>query len=180
MTTVIGFASAPISIPLVLELTAARRTGRGDERRLLSSVLAPFSPAGAVMLTVGVTALAASVGLNYLLGFVWGLGAFGLAVASSIAAFISVTALYLIYRRMYAKVGWGLLVPAVIRIGVATTAMSAAIWLLREHLHVLPLIALASLTYMGTMLALQDSEARSYMRLVLSLPARLRRTRSRP
>ena len=124
---------------LVLELTAARRTGRGDERRLLSSVLALFSPAGAVMLTVGVTALAASVGLNYLLGFVWGLGAFGLAVASSIAAFLSVSALYLTYRRMYAKVGWGLVIRAVTRMGAATVAIAIAIWLLREHFPVLSL-----------------------------------------
>jgi len=126
---------------------------------------------------VGVVALGANVGLNYLLGFVWGLGAFGLAVASSIAAFISVTALYLIYRRMYAKVGWGLLLPAVVRMGVATAAMSAGIWLLQEHIHVLLLIVLAVVLYMGVALALRDEEARGYARLVLSLPARLRKAK---
>jgi len=117
------------------------------------------------------------VGLNYLLGFVWGLGAFGLAVASSIAAFISVTALYLIYRRMYAKVGWGLLLPAVVRMGAATAAMSAGIWLLQERVHVLLLIVLAVVLYMGVALALRDEEALGYARLVLSLPARLRKAK---
>ena len=97
MITVIGFASAPISIPLVPELTAARRTRRDDERRLLSSVLALFSPAGAV------------------------------------------------------------------------------IWLLREHVHVLPLIVLATVVYLGPALALRDEEARGYARLALSLPASMRR-----
>jgi putative peptidoglycan lipid II flippase len=129
---------------------------------------------------VGVTALAANVGLNYLLGFVWGLGAFGLAIASSIAALISVSALYLIYRRMYAKVGWGLLIPAVMRMSAATAVMSVAVWLLRDRVHILPLIAFAALIYMSAAFALRDEEARSYARLVAqALTAGIARIRRR-
>lgn len=114
---------------------------------------------------IGVIALGLNVLFNYLLGFVLHLGAFGLALASSLASLVSVAALYLTYRRMYTKVGWGLLIPAGVRMSLGTAVMAGVIWLLRERIHILPLIVIAFLVYMGVMLLLRDDEALGYGRL---------------
>ncbi len=118
---------------------------------------------------IGVVALGINVLLNYVFGFALRLGAFGLALASSLASLVSAAALYLIYRRMYTKVGWGALVPGTLRITIGTVVMSAVLWLLRTRIHILPLLLIAVVVYVVVMLLLRDDEAREYGRMVQKL-----------
>jgi putative peptidoglycan lipid II flippase len=114
---------------------------------------------------ISVLSLGMNVGLNYLLGFVLHLGAFGLAIASSIAAGFSMLLMYAVHRRMYGAVDYKLIFSDVVRIGVAAAVMGAAILVVRGHVGTLPLIALSMVVYGLAALVLREDEALGYVAL---------------
>jgi putative peptidoglycan lipid II flippase len=121
---------------------------------------------------VSVASLAMNVALNYLFGFVFHLGAYGLAIASSIAAFVSMTLMYLVYRRMYGAVDYVVIFRDVLKIGGGTLIMAAIIIGLQARVHILPLIAVSFASYMMATALLREDEATSYLRMGRRLLAR--------
>jgi len=122
---------------------------------------------------VSVISLGLNVGFNYLLGFTLHLGAFGLAVASSAAAFISVALTYFVYRRRYGTVDYVLIVRDILKVGVGAVLMGIVVVALRTRIAILPLIALGFVAYMLATLLLREDEAMSYMRAGLRILRRL-------
>ncbi len=119
---------------------------------------------------VGVVGMTVNVALNYLFGFVLGLGPFGLAVASSIAACVSCLGEYILYRRRYGRVGWRVLAPDVWRMLAATAGMAAVAWLMAHaHAGVMVTIAAAFVSYMVFATLLREDEAVNYCRLAMRL-----------
>jgi peptidoglycan biosynthesis protein MviN/MurJ (putative lipid II flippase) len=121
---------------------------------------------------VSVASLGMNVALNYLLGFVFHLGAYGLAIASSIAAFVSMTLMYLVYRRMYGAVDYVLIFRDVLKIGGGTLIMAGVIVGLQARVHILPLIAVSFAAYMMATALLREDEATGYLRMGRRLLAR--------
>ena len=124
---------------------------------------------------ISVASLGLNVGLNYLFGFALHLGAYGLAIASSIAALVSMTLMYVVYRRMYGAVDYVRIFRDVLKIGAGTLAMAAVLLDAQAHVHILPLIALGFLSYMLVELLLREREAQGYLALGRKLLARLGR-----
>lgn len=124
---------------------------------------------------ISVASLGMNVALNYLLGFVFHLGAFGLAVASSIAAFASMTLMYLVYRHMYGAVDYILIFRDVLKIGGATLIMAGVILGAQASIHILPLIALGFATYVIAAALLREDEAVGYLKLGRRLLVRVTR-----
>ncbi len=124
---------------------------------------------------ISVASLAINVGLNYLFGFVLHLGAYGLAIASSIAAFMSMTGMYLVYRRMYGAVDYVLIFRDVLKIGGGTLVMAAVVLGLQSRVHILPLIAVGFASYMAAEALLREDEAMGYLRIGRRLLARVSR-----
>ncbi|MFA4931749.1 MAG: lipid II flippase MurJ [Caldisericia bacterium] len=122
---------------------------------------------------VSVASLGINVALNYLFGFVLHLGAYGLAIASSIAAFVSMTLMYLVYRRMYGAVDYVLIFRDVLKIGGGTLIMAAMIVGLQARIHILPLIAVSFASYMMATALLREDEATGYLRMGRRLLARV-------
>jgi putative peptidoglycan lipid II flippase len=122
---------------------------------------------------VSVICLGLNVGLNYLLGFVLHLGAFGLAVASSVAALISMTLMYFVYRRMYGTVDYVLILRDVLKIGGSAVIMGLLLAGVQSRVHIIPLIVLGFATYMAATLLLREDEATSYLKAGRRLLARL-------
>ncbi|MEN6387293.1 MAG: murein biosynthesis integral membrane protein MurJ [Candidatus Cryosericum sp.] len=122
---------------------------------------------------ISIASLGLNVGLNYVFGFALHLGAYGLAIASSIAALVSMTLMYVVYRRMYGAVDYILIFRDVLKIGAGTVAMVAVLLGAQAHVHILPLIALGFVSYMVAELLLREREAQGYLRLGLRLLARL-------
>lgn len=112
---------------------------------------------------ISLVSLGLNVGLNYLLGFVLGMGVYGLAVASSIAAFLSMVLMYVAYRRRYGGVGYGRIGRDTLKTGCAATAMAAVVWALRARISILPLIAIGFAAYMLAALLLREEDAVEYM-----------------
>ncbi len=124
---------------------------------------------------ISVASLGLNVGLNYLFGFALHLGAYGLAIASSIAALVSMMLMYVVYRRMYGAVDYVRIFRDVLKIGAGTLAMAAVLLGAQAHVHILPLIALGFLSYMLVELLLREREAQGYLALGRKLLARLGR-----
>jgi putative peptidoglycan lipid II flippase len=122
---------------------------------------------------VCLASLGMNVALNYLFGFVFHLGAYGLAIASSVAAFVSMTLMYLVYRRMYGAVDYVLIFRDVLKIGGGTLIMAAVIVGLQARVHILPLIALGFASYMIATVLLREDEAMGYLRIGRRLLARV-------
>lgn len=125
-------------------------------------------------MVISLISLGLNVGLNYLFGFALHQGVYGLAVASSAAAFLSMVLMYLVYRRMYGAVEYVRIFRDVLKIGCASLVMTAAVWTLRTRMHVLPLIALGIMTYMIMVLILHEEDMAVYLKTIRSL---LRRSR---
>jgi len=123
---------------------------------------------------ISMASLGLNVGLNYLFGFVLGLGAFGLAVASSLAALVSMLLMYVIYRRRYGAVDYVLILHDVLKIGLGTLLMGGVVLLLQGRLHVLLLIVCGVVAYGGAELLLREDEVMSYLRVGGAALARLR------
>ena len=119
--------------------------------------------------------LGMNVALNYLLGFVLHLGAYGLAIASSIAAFASMTGMYLVYRHMYGAVDYTLIFRDVLKIGGGTLVMAAVILGLQSRVHILPLIAVGFASYVIATALLHEDEAMGYLKIGRRLLARVAR-----
>ncbi len=113
---------------------------------------------------VSVVSLGLNVGLNYLLGFVFHLGVFGLAAASSIAALISMTLMYFVYRRMYGPVDYVLILRDILKMGASAAVMGLLIVALQTRIHIIPLIVVGFGTYMIATLLLREDEAISYLK----------------
>ncbi|RIE06937.1 hypothetical protein SMC7_00175 [Candidatus Cryosericum terrychapinii] len=124
---------------------------------------------------VCVAGLGMNVALNYLFGFVFHLGAFGLAIASSVAAFVSMTLMYLVYRRMYGAVDYVLIFRDVLKIGGGTLVMAVVIVGLQARVHILPLIAVGFASYMIATALLREDEAMGYLRIGRRLLSRVSR-----
>ena len=124
---------------------------------------------------VSVISLGLNVGFNYVLGFALHLGAFGLAVASSAAAFISMALTYFVYRRRYGTVDYVLILRDVLKVGAGAVLMGIVVVGLRTRVPILPLIALGFAAYMVATLLLREDEATSYMRAGLRVLGRLAR-----
>ena len=122
---------------------------------------------------ISVASLGMNVALNYLFGFVLHLGAYGLAIASSIAAFVSMTLMYLVYRRIYGAVDYVLIFRDVLKIGGGTLIMVAIIVAAQARVHILPLIVLGFASYMVATALLREDEATGYLRLGRRLLARV-------
>jgi len=114
---------------------------------------------------ISVASLGMNVGLNYLLGFMFHLGAYGLAVASSIAAFVSMALMYLVYRHMYGAVDYVLILRDVLKIGGGTLIMAAVIVGIQGRVHILPLIVVGFVSYMIATALLREDEAMGYVRI---------------
>ncbi|MCX6085445.1 MAG: murein biosynthesis integral membrane protein MurJ, partial [Caldiserica bacterium] len=114
---------------------------------------------------ISVASLTMNVALNYLLGFVFHLGAYGLAIASSIAAFVSMTLMYLVYRRKYGAVDYVLIFRDVLKMAGGTLIMAAVIVAAQARVHILPLIAVAFVSYLTATVLLREDEATGYLRL---------------
>jgi putative peptidoglycan lipid II flippase len=121
---------------------------------------------------ISVASLGINVALNYLFGFVFHLGAYGLAIASSIAAFVGMTLMYLVYRRMYGAVDYVLILRDILKIGGATLIMAAVIVGTQARVHILPLIAVGFASYMIATALLREDEAMEYLRIGRRLLAR--------
>ena len=124
---------------------------------------------------ISVASLAMNVGLNYLFGFVLHLGAYGLAVASSIAAFASMTRHV---RRLPAYVRCGRLCPDFPRRGedrCRDAIMSGVIAGIQTRVHILPLIAVGFASYVVATALLREDEATGYLRIGRRLLVRLSR-----
>jgi putative peptidoglycan lipid II flippase len=124
---------------------------------------------------VSVISLGLNVVFNYLLGFALHLGAFGLAVASSGAAFVSMTLTYFVYRRRYGTVDYVLILRDVLKVGAGAVFMGIVVVVLRNRVPILPLIALSFVAYLVATLLLREDEATSYMRAGLRVLGRLAR-----
>jgi len=124
---------------------------------------------------ISVVSLGMNVALNYLFGFVFHLGAYELAIASSIAAFVSMTLMYLVYRRMYGAVDYVLIFRGVLKIGGGTLIMAAIIVGTQTRVHILPLIVLGFASYMIATALLREDEAMGYLRIGRRLLARVAR-----
>lgn len=122
---------------------------------------------------VSVISLGLNVGLNYLLGFVLHLGVVGLAVASSVAAFISMTLTYFVYRRRYGTVDYVLILRDVLKVGAGAVLMGVVVVVLRAHVPILPLIVLGAVAYMVVTLLLREDEATSYVKAGFGVLGRL-------
>jgi peptidoglycan biosynthesis protein MviN/MurJ (putative lipid II flippase) len=122
---------------------------------------------------ISVASLGMNVALNYLFGFVLHLGAYGLAIASSIAAFAGMTLMYLVYRRIYGAVDYVLIFRDVLKIGGGTLIMVAIIVATQARVHILPLIVLGFASYMIATALLREDEATGYLRLGRRLLARV-------
>ena len=114
---------------------------------------------------ISIASLTMNVVLNYLLGFVFHLGAYGLAIASSIAAFVSMTLMYLVYRRKYGAVDYILVFRDVLKIAAGTLIMAAVIFTTQARVHILPLIAVGFVSYLLATVLLREDEAMGYLRL---------------
>lgn len=124
---------------------------------------------------ISVASLAMNVALNYLFGFVFHLGAYGLAIASSIAAFASMTGMYLVYRRMYGAVDYVLIFRDVLKIGGGTLIMAAIVVGMQTRVHILPLIAVGFTSYVIATALLREGEAMGYLKIGRSLLTRFSR-----
>ena len=124
---------------------------------------------------ISVASLAMNVALNYLLGFVLHLGAYGLAIASSIAAFASMTGMYLVYRHMYGAVDYVLIFRDVLKIGGGALIMAAVVLGLQTRVHILPLIAVGFASYIVATAVLREDEAMGYLKVGRSLVMRFSR-----
>jgi putative peptidoglycan lipid II flippase len=122
---------------------------------------------------ISVISLGLNVGFNYLLGFALHLGAFGLAVASSAAAFISMTLTYFVYRRRYGTVDYALIFRDVLKIGASAALMGLVVVALRTRVHIIPLIVVGFAAYMVATLLLREDEATSYLKVARRMLARL-------
>jgi putative peptidoglycan lipid II flippase len=122
---------------------------------------------------VSVISLGLNVGFNYLLGFVLHLGVFGLAVASSVAAFISMATTYFVYRHRYGTVDYVLIWRDVLKVGAGAVFMGIVVVALRTRVHIIPLIVLGFVAYMVATLLLREDEATSYVRAGFRLLGRL-------
>ncbi len=124
---------------------------------------------------VSLISLGSNVGLNYLFGFVFHLGAYGLAVASSIAAFLSMGLMYLVYRRTYGTVDYVLILRDVLKIGAGTLVMSAFIVGVQTRVHIVPLIGLSIVVYGIAVMLLHEEEAAGYLKAGRKILSRLAR-----
>jgi len=115
---------------------------------------------------ISIASLGLNVALNYLFGFAFHLGAYGLAIASSIAAFVSMTLMYVVYRRRYGAVDYILIFRDVLKIGGGTLIMAGIIVGMQVRVHILPLIAVGFVSYLlATALLREEDEAAGYLRL---------------
>jgi putative peptidoglycan lipid II flippase len=121
---------------------------------------------------ISIISLSLNVGLNFLLGFALHLGAFGLAVASSAAAFISMTLMYFVYRRNYGTVDYVLIFRDVLKIGAGAALMGLIVAGLQTRVHIIPLIMLGFAAYMTATLLLREDEATSYLKAARRVLAR--------
>lgn len=126
---------------------------------------------------ISVASLGLNVGLNYVFGFALHLGAYGLAIASSIAALTSMTLMYVVYRRMYGAVDYIRIFRDVLKIGAGTAAMAAVLLAVQAHLHILPLIVAGFASYVLAELLLREEEVLGYLALGRKLVARIGRRR---
>lgn len=126
---------------------------------------------------VSVVSLGLNVALNYLFGFMLHLGVVGLAVASSVAAFVNMALMYVVYRRLYGAVDYILVVRDVLKIGASAVAMGLLVVGLQARMHIIPLILLGLTAYMSATLALREDEATTYLKTVLRVAARLAKKR---
>lgn len=102
-------------------------------------------------------------------------GHVGLAMASSIASLVSLIALsMLIKKKIQVELGWGQLTESIVKTGLATAAMSAALWFVGPYLenisnpiaHLLVLILVGIATYFTTSLLLKSKEMHSSMQIL--------------
>lgn len=115
---------------------------------------------------ISIASLGLNVALNYLFGFVFHLGAYELAIASSIAAFVSMTLMYVVYRRRYGAVDYILIFQDVLKIGGGTLIMAGIVVGMQARVHILPLIAVGFVSYLlATALLREEDEAAGYLRL---------------